>query len=155
MQPSMLNEILREKRSNTPEIAILLVSVLGIKAESWVRLQAQFELDKARINEKLLLKNRQIEYWATIKNYVPVTLFSKQGILSNSLEDNIARILEIYNVSNINQLVEKITDLIDKEQGKEPLSSDVDMKVKIARDYLTKWHSRNQLKNEQALQSPK
>ena len=52
-------------------------------------------------------------------------------------------------------MVEKITNRIDKEQGKEPLSSDVDMKVKIASDYLTKWQSRNQLKNEHALQSPK
>jgi addiction module HigA family antidote len=43
-----LNEIINEKRSITPLFALQLEKVLGIPAETWVSLQGEFDLWKAR-----------------------------------------------------------------------------------------------------------
>ena len=61
MQPTMLNEIIREKRPITATVAILLEKTLGVPADFWMRLQYQYELDKVRINERTIRKVCQID----------------------------------------------------------------------------------------------
>jgi HTH-type transcriptional regulator/antitoxin HigA len=61
MQPSMLNEIIKGKRAITAEIALILEKALDIPADFWMNFQTQYELDKARINERLIQKIDQIE----------------------------------------------------------------------------------------------
>ena len=46
--PRKINEIVNEKRSISPEFAIVLEKVIGTTAEMWVRMQADFDLWKAR-----------------------------------------------------------------------------------------------------------
>lgn len=48
MQPTMLNELIKEKRAITAEIVLALEKGLGISAEYWMRHQAGYELDCAR-----------------------------------------------------------------------------------------------------------
>ena len=67
MQPTMLNEIINGKRAVTAEIALILEKALDIPADFWMNFQTQYELDKARINEKLTLKIEQIETRRSIK----------------------------------------------------------------------------------------
>lgn len=43
-----INEILNEKRAITPEFALQLEALLGLPAETWVSLQAEYDLWKAR-----------------------------------------------------------------------------------------------------------
>ncbi|MBM4251795.1 MAG: HigA family addiction module antidote protein [Deltaproteobacteria bacterium] len=43
-----INEILNEKRAITPEFAIQLEALLGLPAETWVSLQAEYDLWRAR-----------------------------------------------------------------------------------------------------------
>ena len=43
-----INEILNEKRAITPEFALQLEALLGLPAEVWVSLQAEFDLWRAR-----------------------------------------------------------------------------------------------------------
>ena len=43
-----INEIVNGKRGISPEFAIVLEKVLGTTAEMWVRMQADFDLWKAR-----------------------------------------------------------------------------------------------------------
>ncbi len=109
MQPTMLNELIKEKRAVTAEIALSLEKALGIPADFWMRFQAGYELDCARIKERNIRKTQQIEIWGLIKQYVPVNIFAKLGLLSNSLADNIARIWDIYDVDSIDHLVERIS----------------------------------------------
>ncbi|NVN96992.1 HigA family addiction module antidote protein [Candidatus Nomurabacteria bacterium] len=109
MQPSMLNELIKEKRAITAEIALALEKGLGIPADFWMRHQAGYELDCARIKERNIQKAQQIELWSLIKKYVPVSIFTKLGILFNSQADSISKILEIYYVQNVNQLIESVT----------------------------------------------
>lgn len=109
MQTTMLNEIIKGKRAITAEIALVLEKGLGIKADSWMRHQVGYELDSVRIKERNILKIQQMETWSIIKQFVPVSAFSKLGLLSNSLADNIARIWDIYNVDSIDLLVQRVS----------------------------------------------
>ena len=52
VQPSFLNEIIKEKRPVTADTALLLENALEISAEYWMDLQCQYELDKARLKRK-------------------------------------------------------------------------------------------------------
>ena len=67
MQPTMLNEIIKGKRAVTAEIALILEKALDIPADFWMNFQTQYELDKARINIKLIQKIEQIETRKLIK----------------------------------------------------------------------------------------
>ena len=46
--PRKINEIVNGKRSISPQFAIELERVLGTTAEMWVRIQAEFDLWRAR-----------------------------------------------------------------------------------------------------------
>lgn len=47
-----INEIVNQKRSISPEFALILESALGTSAEMWVRMQADYDLWEARKNTK-------------------------------------------------------------------------------------------------------
>jgi HTH-type transcriptional regulator/antitoxin HigA len=104
MPPTMLNELIKGKRAITAEIALLLEKALGISAEYWMRYQSGYELDCARIKERNIRKMQLIEIWALIKQFVPVSIFERRGILTNSLSENISLIWEIFEVQNIEEL---------------------------------------------------
>ena len=46
--PRKINDIVNQKRGISPEFAITLEEVLGTSAEMWVRMQADFDLWRAR-----------------------------------------------------------------------------------------------------------
>ena len=105
MQVTMLNEIIKGKRTVTADIGLALEKALDIPADFWVNLQAQYDLDEARIKEKNIQKILYIEKWNVIKQYVPVSTFNKLGLLTNSLADNIQKIWDIYEVNHLDDLI--------------------------------------------------
>ena len=68
MPAPVLNDLINGKRSVTPDIAILLEAALGKSAASWLRLQAERDLEVARKKEELLRKQQDIETWQAIQN---------------------------------------------------------------------------------------
>ena len=58
VQPSFLNEIIKEKRPVTGDTALLLENVFDISAEYWMNFQSQYELDKARSKRN---KSKKVE----------------------------------------------------------------------------------------------
>lgn len=106
MQVTMLNEIIKGKRTLTADVAVVLEKALDIPADFWVNLQAQYDLDEARIKEKNIQKIATIEKWNVIKQYVPVAIFSKLGLLTSSLSDNIQKIWDIYDVNHLDDLID-------------------------------------------------
>ncbi len=52
MQPTMLNEVIKGKRSVTADIALLLEEALDIAADFWLNFQNQYDLDQARIRDR-------------------------------------------------------------------------------------------------------
>lgn len=106
--PTFLNEILKGKRTITADFAILLEKSLGIPADYWMRFQSQYDIDKARLKEKNVRKIELIETWNIIKEYVPVAQLKKLGYLNGTLEEDILKIKNIYNVETIDSLVNTV-----------------------------------------------
>jgi len=57
---TIINEIIKGKRSITADIALILEKVLEIEAQYWLNLQSNYELDKARIKQKNIQKLSEI-----------------------------------------------------------------------------------------------
>jgi len=106
MQVTMLNEIIKGKRPITPDIALAIEKAIDIPADFWLNMQMQFELDEARIKVRNIERTQQIEIWNVIKQYVPVAAFTKMGLLTTSLLENIQKIWSIYEVNNLDELIE-------------------------------------------------
>ncbi len=54
LSPTLLNEILNGKRSVSTEYALLFEAALGIDAEIWIRLQADYDMQKEKSNKSFL-----------------------------------------------------------------------------------------------------
>ena len=102
---SFLNEVIKGKRPVTADLAELLEKILDIPADYWMKFQSQYEIDKARIKEKNILKIKNIEIWNVIKEYVPVNFLKKLGYLCDNIEEDILIIKRIYSVNTVDELV--------------------------------------------------
>jgi HTH-type transcriptional regulator / antitoxin HigA len=102
---TQLNEVIKGKRNITADFALVLEKALGIDAKIWMNFQTAYELDVSRIKEKTIEKLSQVERWNTIKQYVPVSFFKKEGYITDNLEVNENKIKEIYNVDNIDGII--------------------------------------------------
>ncbi len=60
MSPSVLNEILNGKRAVTTEFALLLEAALGIEADLWLKLQADYNKQVAKSDPSFLAKLTRI-----------------------------------------------------------------------------------------------
>ena len=58
-KPSILNEIIKGKRSITPQIALRLEAGLGISADFWLKGQQMYDLFKAREENQETIANIQ------------------------------------------------------------------------------------------------
>lgn len=54
ISPTLLNEILNGKRSISTEYALLFEAALGIDADIWIRLQADYDMQVAKSNQSFL-----------------------------------------------------------------------------------------------------
>lgn len=104
MPKTVLSEIINEKRSVTPDIAVNFEKVLGISAKFWLDFQSSYDIDKVRIQEKNKCRSNEIEIWQMIKQFVPVNIFTKRKILGVSLSSNITKIWEIFGVQSVEEL---------------------------------------------------
>lgn len=103
---SVINQIIKETRGITPDMAILLEKALNIKASFWMKLQSNYELDMARIQEKTQKNARNIELWQSLGQLVPLKEFQKAGVISENIEQGIKKTFEIFQVDNIDELIE-------------------------------------------------
>ncbi len=108
VKASFLNEIINGKRPISADNAVILEKILGIPADYWMKFQSQYEIDKARIKEKNIERIKNIEIWEIIKEYIPIKYFKKLKYLSNSIKKDIQTIMNIYNVSTIDDLVNSV-----------------------------------------------
>ena len=64
--PSVLNEVLNGKRSVTTEYALLIEAVLGIDADIWIGLQADYDKQKARHDASFIKRLEEIRKYAAL-----------------------------------------------------------------------------------------
>ncbi len=101
---TQLNEIIKGKRGMYADTAILIGKALKMDAVLWTNMQMNYELDAAKINEKNRTRLEAINIWQMIEDYIPVTYFKKQGIITGNPVNDIPAVKEIYNITNAEQL---------------------------------------------------
>lgn len=63
---TVFNEILNGKRPITTEYALLLEAALGIDAGVWLRLQADYNMQKAKSDKSFIARLEQIRKYAAV-----------------------------------------------------------------------------------------
>lgn len=63
---SVFNEILNEKRPVTTEYALMLEAVLGTKASIWLGLQADYNMQRARMDRVFMKRLEQLRKYAAV-----------------------------------------------------------------------------------------
>lgn len=107
MPASVLNDVIKAKRSVTAEMAVLLEKVMEIPADYWMKLQSQYNIDLANMNERVVKQKKNIEIWNIIAQYVPVKLLEKIGLLGKNIDENIKKIWKIFDVDSVDGLISK------------------------------------------------
>lgn len=105
---TQLNEIIKGKRSITPDFAVLLETLLGIDAKFWVNMQANFNLDQAKIKESNIEKKKVLERWKVLKDYVAITYFKKVGVIEGNPFKDEKIIHKIYNESRLEGIINQV-----------------------------------------------
>ncbi len=102
--PSHLNEIVKGKRSITPEMALTIGEVLEHGAKYWNDLQADYNLDTAKIEKANLDRIEAVKSWQIIKQYIPVSYFKKENELTGNLKTDVQHLLKIHNAVSVHDL---------------------------------------------------
>lgn len=115
MPAPVLNDLVNGKRSVTPDIAILLEAALGKDAASWLRLQAERDLEVARMKEELLRRQHDIEAWQAIQNCCNVRFLEKYlpGGLGKTIQEKIESVLSFFCVKSVDALREAFIRDVD------------------------------------------
>lgn len=102
----VLNDIIKEKRSVTPDIAILLEAALDKDASFWLSLQSARDIEIAKKKKEFLRKQQDIEVWKAIQDYCNVRFlerYIKNGLGKNTRE-KIESVFNFFEVTNVEQL---------------------------------------------------
>lgn len=78
MQPSHLNELLKGKRKVTPEIAMRLEKLLGIKATTWLNMQAQYDCNVLALQERAIQEQEAYNIVMAYNNVIEWRLILKR-----------------------------------------------------------------------------
>ena len=69
VSPSLLNEVINEKRGVNTELALLLEASIGVPADVWLKLQADYNMQVAKSDETFMKKLSQIRNYILTLQY--------------------------------------------------------------------------------------
>lgn len=108
----VINDIIKGKRDINVEIAILLEAVFeNIKAETWLNLQNQYDLQKIRNQEMIQRLQSSITAWNSLKTLVNVNYLKKRLELGKDIKENIDKIYSFLGVESVDELKNKISSI--------------------------------------------
>ena len=115
MPSPVLNAIIKEKRSVTPDIAVLLEAALGKDATFWLSLQAQRDIEEAKMKDEFVRKQQDIETWSILQDYCNTSFLEKfiSGGLGQSIHERINAVLSFFRVNSVNDLRKKFLEDVD------------------------------------------
>lgn len=105
IQKPILSDVIKGKRSLTPEMALLLANVLSISATYLMNIQTQYELDCAKQSERVVLQTKMLEIWNVLKDQVSVPFFKKVNIVRGNIIEDVKRILDVFAVDNLDDFL--------------------------------------------------
>lgn len=101
IQKPILNDVIKGKRSLTPEMALLLGNALGISPEFLMNVQMQYELNCAKHSERVVRQAQMLEIWNVLKQQVSIPFFRKEGIIKGNIIEDVNRIFGVFGVDNL------------------------------------------------------
>lgn len=106
MPSSVLNSLIKGKRSFTPDIAILLEAALDKEASYWLSLQSARDIEVAKMKTDYIRKQEEIETWRSIQDYCNTRILDRfiDGGLGSNTSQKINTVLNFFGVRDINQL---------------------------------------------------
>ncbi|MDM8209286.1 HigA family addiction module antitoxin, partial [Bacteroides gallinaceum] len=108
----VINDIIKGKRDINVEIAVLLEAVFeNIKAETWLNLQNQYDLQKIRNQEMIQRLQSSIKAWNSLKTLVNVNYLKKRLELGKDIKENIDKICSFLGVESVDELKNKISSI--------------------------------------------
>ena len=98
--PQVVNEIIKAKKSITPETALALEKVLGIPAQVWVNLESVYRMTKAKNDER-----ERLQQEASALSRFPVKEMAKHGWIpaNRQREDKVRALLEFLGVASLQE----------------------------------------------------
>ena len=106
IQKPILNDIIKGKRSLTSEMALLIEKAIGIPSSFLMNMQLQYELDCAKISEKVIQQTKIMEFWKILKDNICIAFFKKVGVLKDNIAENVQMIFTIFGVKSIDEFLE-------------------------------------------------
>ncbi len=103
IQRPILNDVIKGKRSLTPEMALLLENALDISATFLLNILTQYELDSARHDKRVVLQTKMLEIWNVLKEQVSIPFFRKTDIVRGNILDDVERIFAVFGVHNLDE----------------------------------------------------
>lgn len=144
VKPSYLNEVIQGKRVVNADLAIGLEKIFGIKSEYWLKLQSQFDLDRAKCEKRNIERLKNIDLWNVIQDYVPVKEFEKMGFFKKSIGEDIAEVLQIFDCSNVDGIIQKSAESRIHCAYKKSEKLQIDEKNIFAWSHLAKYEAKKQ-----------
>lgn len=105
IQASVLNDIIKGKRDLTAEHSVLIGNALGINDDFFYELQKQYDMDRARLSERVAQQAAAITIWNVLKQYISEKFFKKRGILTADIKKDIEVLFEIFGVKNLDEFL--------------------------------------------------
>ncbi len=105
IQKPILNDVIKGKRSLTPEMALLVGSALDISAAFLMNIQTQYELDCAKQSERVVLQTKKLEIWKVLKDHISIQFFKKVNVVSGNVGEDVNRIFEVFGVDNLDDFL--------------------------------------------------
>lgn len=108
IQRPILNDIIKGKRSITPEMALLMEDAMNVPAKMLMNFQVEYELDCARINERVIKQKQYLDMWKTLSGVINIKFFKKKGIIKGNIVDDVNRLFEVLDVKNLDEFMANI-----------------------------------------------
>ena len=105
IQASVLNDIIRGKRDLTAEHSVLIGNALGINDDFFYDLQKQYDMDRARLSERVAQQAAAITIWNVMKQYISEKFFKKMGVLTSDIKKDVEAMFEIFGVRNLDEFL--------------------------------------------------
>lgn len=105
IQKPILNDIIKGKRSLTPEMALLLENALGVPAAFLLSIQTQYELDCAKLSDRVVQQKTMLEIWNVIKEQVALAFFKKVNVIRGNITEDVKRIFDVFNVDGLDDFL--------------------------------------------------
>ena len=111
---SVINDILHERRSITPEIAYLLEAVIiDYTAEDWLTYQALYDLSQVKQKDEIVQRRESIDQWNQLKEIINPNYLKKRLGLSGSVTENVNDIYKFFGNTSIEGIRERATRTAD------------------------------------------